>query len=114
LKPLTYEAYAYCTPLYNYLLNKYVQCWQSADYWAALGANKISESVSVVYVDETDVASGRLLVADGSRPRFGMLIVPDLYQGTTDAISSLLGSAGRAALQTYVNSGGLIFSSGKG
>src|SRR5690242_18901704 len=100
LSPLTHEAYAYCSPLYNYVLNKYVQCWQSADYWAALAANKVTEAASVVYVDEGDVAAGRLLSADGTSPRFGMLIVPDLYQGTTDAISALLGSTGRAALQS--------------
>lgn len=114
VKPLTYEAYSYCSPLYNYVLNKYVQCWQSTDYWTALAANKVTETASVVYVDDTDVAAGRLLSPDGTRPLFGMLIVPDLYQNTTDAISTLLGSTGRAALQSYVNNGGLIFSSGKG
>jgi len=37
---LTYEAFYYCTPLYNYLNTKYAQCWCSTTFCAALLASK--------------------------------------------------------------------------
>lgn len=113
IRPLTYEAFDYCAPLYNYLNTKYAQCWRSADYWAYIAADSAHEATSVVYIDETDVKSGRLLLPDGF-PRFGALIVPDIYAGADATIAEFLGASGREQLQAYLDQGGLVFSSGKG
>jgi len=110
---LTYVAFNYCAPLYNYLNTKYTQCWHSANYWAYIAANSAHKATSMVYVDKTNVKSGRLLLSN-SFPCFGALIVPNIYASANTTITKFLSASGCEQLQAYLDQGGLVFSLGKG
>jgi hypothetical protein len=111
---LTYEAYTYCSVLFNWISGKYANCWSADDYLQYLQSNTSShEKTSVVYVNQTDISSGILFNANGT-PRFGILIVPDIYAGSQNQIVTMLGSAGKTQITNFVNAGATVFSSGKG
>lgn len=126
---LTYEAYSYCSVLYNYIAGKYASCFTSTTYDTYVAANPTAvEATSVIYVTETDVAGGYLFQKNGAL-KFGMLVVPDIYAGSQDQIAQLLGSDGKTQLSQFLSAGGTsayfywanlmfvigtIFSSGKG
>jgi hypothetical protein len=58
---LTYEAYTYCSVLYNYLSGKYDKCWTGDAYLNDVKTNAATrEATSVVYVNETDINGGIL------------------------------------------------------
>jgi hypothetical protein len=114
LTDLTYEAYTYCSVLYNYITGKYEQCWTGSAYLADLQQNAATrEATSVVYVNETDLSTGILFTSSGSL-QFGVLIIPDIYQGSQQAIITLLGSKGSAQIISFVQAGGTVITSGKG
>ncbi|KAH3766814.1 hypothetical protein Pelo_1308 [Pelomyxa schiedti] len=111
-RDLTYESSRYCSALHDYLVGKYLNCWTSAEYLAAIAQNPNLEATSVVYVTAADIASG-FLFNNGLR-RFGVLIISDIYSGSQSVIVESLGSTGLAQLTSFTTSGGMIYASGKG
>jgi hypothetical protein len=110
---LTYEAYDYCTLFTNFVWGKYGTCWEGPSYLSWVTQNP-GYGAQVVYVSETDIQGGILMIPNTNTPRFGLLIIPDIYQGAQDNITAMLGSTGQSQIVAFANNGGTIFTSGKG
>jgi len=110
---LTWESDYICTIFYSYIWGKYQKCFRGLYEWETYLANNPTthEKVSIVFMSPENITASGLRNADGSN-RFGMLIFPDIVEGSQDKIMSRLGSAS-SEITRFVNSGGLLYSSGK-
>ncbi|KAH3732381.1 hypothetical protein Pelo_16786 [Pelomyxa schiedti] len=111
---LTWEADYFCTVFYNYIWGKYKKCFRGLYDWEQyLAANPVThERVSFVFLTPENITANGLKNTDGSN-RFGMLIFPDIVEGSQSKILSRLSSAS-SQIQSFVSAGGLLYSSGKG
>ena len=109
---LTYESSSYCNLLTNYL-GKYTSCLNSDQLKLFQGDVKNAGKTALVMLNNTDIATNNaLFMADGSN-KYQLLIIPDIYLGSEDLITTTLGTNGIQKLINYVNQGGMIFTSGK-
>jgi hypothetical protein len=116
-RDLTYESSYMCTSLYAYI-GKWAQCFRTWD-WERYLQDPRHEDASIVYLNATDIGRDYLLertpnaTASEIRPRFGMLLVPDIVLGAEDMVHDMLGALGQQNLRDYVQHGGVIYASGK-
>eukprot|EP00033_Pygsuia_biforma_P000430 GCRY01000512.1.p1 GENE.GCRY01000512.1~~GCRY01000512.1.p1 ORF type:complete len:2633 (-),score=648.95 GCRY01000512.1:503-8401(-) len=81
--------------------------YSSTDFDAATASG--TSSLSVVYLNETEIQSGYLDIS-----RFSMFILPDIYDGEEQVIVDLLGSLGAQRIRAFANSGGTVLASSDG
>lgn len=111
MSDLTFESDHYCQALHVYL-GRYANCFTWEGYQTYKNSSAKTEETSFVFLDEAAIREGALMAGPHS-PRFGLLIIPDVISSADELIMDLLGSAGKAAIQTFVNEGGNVYASGK-
>jgi len=111
---ITYDSDSFCTAFYSYFYPKYPVCIVGiAKYEEWLKANPTkADSPVVVFVSPSDIASGGLKTKNGEN-LFGMLIIPDLMMAEVPFVKKTL-SGSKSQVQSFVNNGGLVFTTGKG
>eukprot|EP01105_Mastigella_eilhardi_P019189 TRINITY_DN44_c0_g2_i1.p1 TRINITY_DN44_c0_g2~~TRINITY_DN44_c0_g2_i1.p1 ORF type:complete len:2522 (-),score=650.58 TRINITY_DN44_c0_g2_i1:100-7614(-) len=111
---LTWESDYYCTMFYNYIWGKYTKCFRNMYQWQTyLDAYPTDhEPVSIVFLTPGNITAGALRTSDG-RNRFGMLILPDIVEDSQDDIYATLGATGSSEITSFIQRGGLLYSSSK-
>ena len=109
---LTYESSSYCNLLTNYL-GKYNGCLNTDQLKQFLGDTKNTGKTALVMLNNTDISGNSSLFYPDGTNRYQLLIIPDIFQGSEDLITSSLGAVGIQKIINYLNQGGMVFASGK-
>eukprot|EP00767_Chilomastix_cuspidata_P001365 gnl/Chilomastix_cuspidata/1479.p1 GENE.gnl/Chilomastix_cuspidata/1479~~gnl/Chilomastix_cuspidata/1479.p1 ORF type:complete len:2502 (+),score=265.48 gnl/Chilomastix_cuspidata/1479:56-7561(+) len=111
---LTWDSDGFCSA-FSSVSSSFSNCY--ANYSSLVDAvGELDADNSDVYfsfLTPDDIRGGALL-DDNELPRFGVLFIPDLYQGLEQYIADRLGSSGAAAIEAFVSAGGVLYATAKG